>query len=514
MRTLLPIVALLALARTAPAAAAPAEPAATKLPAFTLRAGEIFNLVYQLDCLPRGDDCAFQKLWKQQLGWTAADDQALERRREIRRRYSGWIRMDDQFDDAPLMLDAPRMLEMKKKLQLAAAGARDIPDYRARLDLVVSSTDAAELAAIVQRFLPRFREYFSSVRPRMTALTRELGPHFAKPEVRRVVAQTMTFYDVPAQQSRDVPVELIALPPDWTGPFSGEQVEHLAVIEFKTAPAVEAKDRRRGHTGSIVLHELFHYFYGSAPGEKARALAAAFASAQDPGAPAAYGLINEALATVFSVLSRKAYLTPAEFQTEMASGRPWYKDVAIDAAARAALPVVEGLLARGETLYDAGFVPAYLQALRAGMGASLDRPALKLRTLLVVAEDRELRPAIEAIQRAQAAGRSQTAIPLEEEDMKRLWLKHPDASGVVVVRGGSLAKLRGYEAVLGKGILEKLVSVRKQHRAFVQAVKRGRHSVMFVIVGDTPAEVGKLAEQLMASTGPFEVMGLASAPPS
>jgi len=500
---------ILAAAHVALAGPVRAEPAAPKLPTFSFRADEIFNLIYQLDCLPRGDDCAFQRLWKQQLGWTAADDQALERRREIRRRYSGWITMDDQFDDAPLMLDAPRMLELKKKLQLAAAGARDIPDYQARLELVVSPGDAAELAAIVQGFLPRFRKYFSGVRPRMKLLTRELGPHLDKPEVRRIVAQTMAFYEVPAQQSRHVPVQLVPLPPDWTGPFSGEQVEHLAVIEFKTAPALEAKDRRRGHTGSIVLHELFHYFYGSARGEKARALAAAFADSQAPGGPAAYGLINEALATVFSVLSRKAFLTPEEFQAEMASGRPWYRDTAIDASARAALPMVEAMLARGETLYDARFVPEYVKAQRAGMGAALDRPALKLRTLLLVAEDPELRPAIQAIQRAQAAGRAQTAIPLEQPEMLKTWLKHPEASGVLVVRGGSLGKLRQYEAVLGKGIVEKLAAVRKQHRAFVQAVKRGREAVMFVVVGDTPAEVQKLAEQLMTAPGPFEVLTLA-----
>jgi hypothetical protein len=513
MRPGVALAVLIVLARTAPAAP-PAELPSAQLPTFTLRAGEIFNLVYQLDCLSRGDACAFQRLWKQQLGWTAADDQALERRREIRRRYSGWIRMDDQYDDAPLMLDAPRVLELKKKLQLAAAGARDIPTYRARLELVLGAGDAAELAAIAQGFLPRFRKFFGSFRPRLTALRRELGQQLDEPAVRRTVAQTMAFYEVPPQQSRDVAVELVALPPYWTGPFSGEQVEHLAVIEFKTAPAIEEKDRRRGHTSAIILHELFHYFYGSAPGEKARALAAAFASAQDPGAAAAYGLINEALATVFSVLSRKAYLTPAEFQAEMASGRPWYRDTAIDASARAALPEVEATLARGETLYSTGFVPAYIRALRSGMGAALDRPALKLRTLLLVAEDRELRPAIEAIQRAQAAGRAQTAIPLEEPEMKESWLKHPEASGVLVVRGGSLEKLRKYEAVLGKGIVERLASVRKQHRAFVQAVKRGRHATMFVIVGDTPAEVGKLADQLMAAQAPFEVMVLESSPPA
>ena len=32
---------------------------------------------------------------------------------------------------------------------------------------------------------------------------------------------------------------------------------------------------------------------------------------------------------------------------------------------------------------------------------------------------------------------------------------------------------------------------------------------MYVVVGDSPAEVQKLAEQLMAAQGPFEVLTLA-----
>jgi hypothetical protein len=40
-----------------------------------------------------------------------------------------------------------------------------------------------------------------------------------------------------------------------------------------------------------------------------------------------------------------------------------------------------------------------------GMGAALDRPALKLRTLLMVAEDSDLMPAMDAIRAAAAAGR-------------------------------------------------------------------------------------------------------------
>jgi len=247
-RTTLAVVGVLVWS-TAAAAQSTSQPPV--LPSFELRVDEIMNLVYHLDCLPQGPECAFQTLWKEQLGWTPKDDAALARRQSIRDRYSWRVGIDVELDDGPLMFDAPRAVELRKKLILAAAGAKDIAAYRARLELVLTPTDAAELAAIAESFLPRFRRFFADVRPRLRKVARDLGKYFAHPSVRRIVGEAMAFYEVPASEPRRLDIQLIALPPRWTGATRGEQVEHVSTVEIPrhVVPAgqPETYQRQREH---------------------------------------------------------------------------------------------------------------------------------------------------------------------------------------------------------------------------------------------------------------------------
>ena len=483
------VVALILAASTAAAATAP--------PTFELRSDEIMNLVYQLECLPSGADCPFQGLWKERLGWTTADDQALERRRAIKERYSGFIDVDERFDDAPLMFDAPRMIELSKKLLLAAAGAPDIPAYRARLELVVAPADAAELAAIAERFLPRFRRFFSGAQPRLRGVARALGPYFADARVRGLVARALAFYEVPATAPRRLQIQLIALPAGWTGPTRGEQIELLSTVEIKDGPgspaAAEVATR-----GSITLHEMFHYCYASVEGERARALAAAFAAADDPGSPAAYSLLNEGVATALGVLARTTYLG-----TRPSDDGPWYRDAAIDTVAKAVLPLLEERLTSGQSLYQPGFVPEYLRRVRSAMGRQLERPALRLRTLVTAIEDEHIRSL-----RGIPAGRVLVGRPLEEGAVREALIRHAEQSGVIMVRGKSLAKLRPWEPVLGRGAVDKLTATRARHRAFIQTIARGRHGRIYVLVADDDEDFNRLGERLIAADEHLELLTL------
>jgi hypothetical protein len=412
------------------------------------------------------------------------------------------VTVDDELDDAPLMLDAPRAIELRKKLLLAAAGARDIASYRARLELVVTRTDAAELAAIAETFLPRFRRFFAKAGPRLRGVGREMSQYFDHPGVRRIVGQSMMFYEVPASEPRRLYIQLIALPSRWTGPTRGEQVEHLSTVEIPHGKT------SMGFTGTITLHEFFHYFYGTAPARRARELAAAFAASDEPGAPEAYGLLNEGLATAISVLTRKAYLPLAEWQAELAKSGDWYRDRPISMVAKGIYRWVEERLSQGASLYEPGFVPEYVRLARTAMGRALDRPAMKLRTLLLAAEDRALKPAMDAIRLGAASGRYQSAIPLEEPHIREALLQHPQQSGVIMVRGQNLSRLRPWEPVLGKGMVETLTSLHARHGALVQAVQRGPRSVLFVLVGDAPTDFEQLAARLLAAEEPFTILPL------
>ena len=472
--------------------------ASPPLPTFELRSDEVMNLVYQLECLPTGDECPFQALWRKELGWTAADDEALERRRRIRERYGGFVTIDESLDDAPLMFDAPRMIDLSKKLLIAAAGARDLDDYRARLELVILPADAAELAATAQRFLPRFRVFFARQRPRLRRYASALGPFFADARIRTLVARAMAFYEVPPSAPRRLQVQLIALPPGWDGPTRGEQMELLSTVEIKhasTAPTAEQIATR----GGITLHEAFHYFYGSAPGERARALAAAFAAAEDPAGPSAYNLLNEGLATALGALARMTFLgTPPT-----TAGSDWYRDVPISSAAKAVFPFLQERLANGQSLYQPGFVPEYVRLLRAAMGKQLDRPALRLRTMVAAIEDEKIR-SVHSI----PAGRFLRARPLEDPRVRDALARHADQSAVIMVRGKSLARLRPWESLLGRGAVDKLAAARAKHPAFIQAIPRGRRSIIYVLVADADEDFERLGERLATAEGPIELLPL------
>jgi hypothetical protein len=470
---------------------------------FDLRADEVMNLAYQLDCLPKGRACAFEGLWKNELGWSADDDVALARRQEIKHRYQWNVVIDDELDDGPLMFDAPRGLELGKKLTVAAGGAADLAAYRARLELVVTATDAAELTAITERFLPRFRRFFADARPRLLAVAGRLGPFFSHPGVRRVVGQTMSFYGVSPATQRGLAVHLIALPRGYNGPSHGEQVEHLSVVEVRLeAPAGRAADKDL--TGPITLHELCHYFYASAPGERARALASAFASSDDLAGPAAYGLLNEALATALGQLTYRAFLGAAAWQEEEARGGHWYLDQPIDTAARAIFSWLEARVTEGRGLYQPDFVPGYVRLLRAAFGAGLDRPALKLRTLVALVEDAQIQGRLPG----ESPGRVQVARPLTEPGARELLARHGAQSAVIKLRGASLAQLRPWEPMLGRGLVDRLTRQRRAHRAFIQAVKHGSRAFVYILVADTPDELERLSARLVAADKPFDLLTL------
>ena len=473
--------------------AAAAPPA---VPSVELRSDEILNLVYQLDCLPGGAECPFLDLWKNELGWTAADDAALARRQAIRERYGGYVTVDESLDDAPLMFDAPRLITATKKMLLASAGAADIAAYRARLELVLTPTDAAEMATLTERFLPRFRRFFSPARRRLETMTGQLRSYFAQPSVRQVVQRAMAFYEVPAGLRHRLEVQLVALPGGWKGHTRGEQVENLSTVEVQLDASVAGK-------GSIVLHELFHYFYACASGQRARALAAAFAAADDPGAAAAYGLLNEGVATALSAVTRKAAFGPDKWQHELSLGGHWYNDGPIDTVAKAIYQWLDERLERGLGLYEPSFVPGYVGLVRAAMGPQLDRPVLKLRTLVVAVEDEHIRSL-----RGVSAGRSLVGRPLETPEVSQALLTHPAQSGVVMLRGKSLARLRSWEPVLGAGIVERATKLYRASGPLILGVKRGRSAVIYLLVGDTDADFETLQARLLAAEAPFEVLSL------
>lgn len=229
------------------------------VPGYRFLVGEIGNLVYQLDCLSGGGaPCAFEDLWKQRLGWSAADDEVLAQRKRIKARYKGATTLEDMGDDGPLLADYPQMLVTRRKVQRAALDARDLDDYRRRLELVVLPQDAVELARLTDHFRPRFQRFFREAQPRLLATRRRFEFVLRRPEVRAHLGQAAAFFEVPSPAAQRIDISLMAIPPEWTGRTSGEQFENQAVMD------VTVKEDVANQSFLIAMHEGFHYLYGTA----------------------------------------------------------------------------------------------------------------------------------------------------------------------------------------------------------------------------------------------------------
>jgi hypothetical protein len=347
---------------------------------------------------------------------------------------------------------------------------------------------------LVQRFFARHHRSFAAARPQHRQVEQRLRAYFARPEVRLLVSQALRFYEVPAAAPPRFVIQVIDLPRGWTGPTRGEQIEGLSTVEARA-------DGQFAGGGSIMLHELFHAFYVSVPGDKARVLTTRFAADPDPAMAAAYGLLNEGLATALGALARKVYGPPDVWQAYLRKNDPWYRDEAISSVAKAIFSWVEERVRSGQSLYQPDFVPTYLRLVRAAMGAGLDRPILRLRTMVAAIEDEHVR-SVDA-----SSGRVFIGRPVEAPDVRGALIVHPEQNGLVMVSGESLGRLRDWEPLLGRSSLEKLHALRQVHRAFIQTVKRGPRAVIFVMVGardDFPA----LAQRLRSAEAPFELLTL------
>jgi hypothetical protein len=474
------------------------------LPAFRFQVSEIGNLVYQLDCLTERKPCAFEDLWKKRLGWTADDDGVLAERKRLKGGYKGSAVIGDVGDDGALMADYPRRLSVRRKIMRAAFGARDLVDYQHRLEMVILPADAVELTRMTARFLPRFQVFWREARPRLEANRRAFQGFMRRPDLRRLLEQTVAFFEIsnPGDHRADFP--LLAIPPEWTGRTSGEQFENQTLLE------VEAGESPRSHF-AIAMHEAFHYFYSVGSPEQTRRLVAGFAAADDPGAANAFGLLSEVMPSVLSAgMVHQLIDPPAEYQKARITPGTYYQIPAVDDVAKALVPWMEDRLKRGLGFYEASFVPGYLQVARQALGPKLDRPALG-RVVPAGLEHPTLQPALDLIV-SQARPVRQETSPLADRDVRELLEQHPQQGGYVMVRADRLGQLMDWEKVLGSGALGDLRALARKQKAFVRGVRRpsatGKPGMVYVFVAQQPAEFEALARKFVEAPAPFELLTL------
>src|SRR5205814_183505 len=110
-------------------------------------------------------------------------------------RYVQSINLDgSQAENLPARPDVPRLLQLEHKLRLAALGSADVASYRSRLEMVARPVDAERLAAIVERFLPRFHKFWISERPKLNQQAHAFARVLGRPDLLQLSTQAAHFY--------------------------------------------------------------------------------------------------------------------------------------------------------------------------------------------------------------------------------------------------------------------------------------------------------------------------------
>jgi hypothetical protein len=457
---------------------------ATERMTYAFRASPIANLVYQLDCISHYSRCsrdAFEDLWTK-IGMDDADRASLATWRELHERYHGAIESKADAADLPTL---GAQLGLGGRLRIAGLVARDEADLLSRLALFVTDADVERARLVLERFEPRFEKFWETRKADLAAQVADFERVMNRRDVRALVDEIATFYEPELAPHTRLTIELVARPAHDSSD-RGEQIGSVSVVEvLPNASAVSRLD--------VILHEAFHFWMGTMAASKQATLARAFLETNDRAALPAYGLLDEALAAAFGQGMVMRLVARDDFDKRMKKARGLYGDDAIDAAAKAVLPLLDARVASHGTLLDPDFVGAYVHAVAVAIPKLAPRLFL---TPMVSLYDPALKHAEFHLYDVVRAGHTVSDDEFGREGLKLLH-DHAAWATVFAVRPETIDSLAAVPDYVDARTLKTLRAEAK-HPPFVQTIERTKAGPVFVMVSKDDAQMMSLDESFAA----------------
>lgn len=337
------------------------------------------NLIYQIDCLARTITCAneaYEQLWKGQLGYDQEDARRLKEWASLR----GAIQQDGRGGDPtlPVKSSVPifgaREDSPWNKLRWAEFSAADAGELTRVWASSTSAETAARLSTIAEHFRPRFATWWAAHEVELTAFVPGIEAAMRKGRAGELLNAAARFYRSDLGDRR-VFLHLYLQP---KRPVPNTRATRIgAHMTIEVVPGERPADRV-----DVMVHELAHHVFGCMPPERKAALADALLRTGSAGVPA-WNLFDEVQATVIgNILTARNVLTAEEFQKIVDRPKSFYADEMIDLGARATQSLFERALAKSGRMTPS-FAADFVAALRTGLGARLDTPALQLRNMVL-----------------------------------------------------------------------------------------------------------------------------------
>ena len=436
-------------------------------------ASEHANTVYNVLCLAQQVPCTrgkYDRLWKDELRWSADDQAQLDRWQSILRAAEA---RSPEPPAAPLLanyLSFYPALRQRQHIASAALEGKSASGAERRLSPLVGPGDAHTLAGVLRHFHARLHPWWERVGKQRVSGVRAIDREFS-PAVRGLLRQVAAFVQADAGV-RDVYMHVVPSPDAGNDEAAGTVIRNHFFMELVPVGADDAARRRTAKmVAGVAVHELTHALYDSAPTATHLALMQQFVDAAEPAGPPMYAFLNEAIATAVTGMA----LDLADDDTSGEGGE--YRHPYIPRLGQAAVEPLRKALADNRTMTD-GFAADYLRGAREVLGADADSLAFRFSAAAIIASDST---------RSAVASFREVVSPTYSTESRATWRRIGELSAAFLVN---------YEDVreFSDGIpdLNGLVT----HRGFAFILPYKSRSRMLVVAGRDATAVAEVLKQL------------------
>ena len=406
----------------------PSSPVETARPP-AVTASPIANLAFQLDCLSRPyplgcTQDAYKTLWAS-LGSDPLDESMLKKLRAIGSKYERELTPVPKLR-YPLAEHAHYQSAL---IRAAWFDATSTDDGEQRLTQWMTAADAKSMADVLRHFEPRFQTWWQSTAgAECERYAHDLEEQLKDPWVAETVQRVAHFTRTEDLLSVTFNMHAI-LKPGNSGSTSATQVESHLPFEFEAGEA--ARERV-----DVLLHEMTHYYFANIPNDALARLATSVETRFGTDAAAAFGLLNEGIATAVGNGIAGQHFMPERFPECFSNLRCLYNDDAIHTTAAS---LAESPSWFNATIDSTEFMDAYAPAIakaRQTEGAHL----LPLRATFAVYTTSQFVTPL-ALFRNRARMGSISAYGSESVELRSSLVDYPIASFVAFARPGDLSSI-------------------------------------------------------------------------
>ena len=465
-----------------------------------IRGNAIGNLTWQLDTLSGHTNTRpkdYEDLWRTDLGWSAEDARQLEQWSSLHARY----RKNRTHDRKARYTYPPNYAKFYGSsvsrdyaFRIAAMNASDLTSLRKSYRKLCGAACADSFVKVIEYFLPRFSNWWQQegsptarkIIPQLAAQTTDYGLGALCESAIRLTAA-----GIPSHH--EVVLDIAVHPKKYLTNYTGTTMVNHILIEVVDDPEIG------GPKLPLAIHELTHQFYDFARLSEHKRLIRRFVERPEPYSVAAYSVLNEALAAAVQLLAEKKLRSPGDYANFVSVDNNVYFDPFIAKAARAIVPLVEERIAAKMSVFDNGFVDAYLKAVSAALGPLTDSPRFLLSSRVLVnwpsgkfAEDQ---------------------FNLNVRGMVGLgewkgFKTSPNLGGVIFLTQGDLNQIHVSMGVVPPEIAAAVTEAARTHPAFAYAWQRSPKAFVYFLYGSDEERLLRVTKTFAQSDTAFSGLRL------